>query len=205
MRRTAVTCASCALAILAAGCSTKNDEIDRDAFFVDARIRQALDGTPGDHDGTFAEIAWTSVEGDTDGLEYEIGNAALGVGVDGQVGEDVWAGVVGGAAWQMTHYDSNPDLESEDMIGPWIAFQGGWMATSWLEAYARADFSLYFPEFSTTIGFQAGARFHVIDHAALFAGWRTVRYDINDIDDFVEFDTLELDCSGFVAGIELSF
>jgi hypothetical protein len=193
------------IALLPSCGSINRDEVDRDAFFVDARVRQSLDGTA-DHEGTFVELAYSSVGGDTNGVDYDIGTTSLGFGVDGPLGTEGWAGVVGGVGWQMTEFDSEvDDLDAEDAIGPWIAIQGGWMLNSWLEAYARTDLGLYFKDMNTMYGIEVGARFHVLDYAAFFAGWKYSAYQFNDLDDLSAVDEIELDASGLAVGVELSF
>ncbi len=194
-----------AVALLPSCGSVNRDEIDRDAFFVDARVRQTIDGEV-DHEGTYAELGWNSVHGETNGLDYSIGRASLGFGLDGKLGEKGWIGIVGGFALLIPDFDSTTEaIESENTGGPWIAIQGGWMLTPWLEACARTDLGLYFPDVNTMFGVEAGARFHVADHTAFFVGWRYAAYEINDLDTFLSFDELELDASGLIVGLELSF
>ncbi len=199
-------CATVTFAVLGASCATDNrDASDRQAFFVDARVRKDLEGEV-DHDGTFLELGWNLAEGDADGVDYSIHTVALGFGLDGRIGEDGWAGVASGIAWQHSDFDAaTPVLDGEDGIGPYIAVQGGWVATPWLEAFARGDLALYFPDFSSLFGFEAGARFHVIEHAPIFVGWRYARYYLADLDAFFAVDSIELDTSGLVVGLEYSF
>jgi hypothetical protein len=193
------------VALVAACGSVNRDEVDRDAFFVDARVRQSMDGTA-DHEGTFVELGYNSVDGDTQGLDYAVGTTSFGFGVDGPIDTQGWGGVVGGVGWQTTDFESDTEvLDAEDAIGPWIAIQGGWMATPWLEAYARTEVGLYFKDMNTMFGVQVGARFHVVDNAAFFAGWRYAAYQFNDLDDLSSVDEIELDASGLAVGVELSF
>jgi len=193
------------LALLPSCGSVNRDENDHDAFFVDARVRRALDGKA-DHEGTHVELGWNSAHGDTNGLDYTIGVVTVGFGVDGAAGKDGWVGIVGGLGWQMTDFETTTDdLNADDAIGPWVAFQGGWMIAPWVELFARTDLGMYFEDLNTTFGFETGARFHVADYTAFFVGWRYAAYEFNDFDGFPAFDELELDASGLVVGIDLSF
>jgi hypothetical protein len=194
-----------AVALLPACVAVSRDDTDRDAFFTGARVRKELEGEP-DHEGTHVELGWRQVDGNTDGLDYQIGAGEIGFGMDGQVGEEAWVGLVGGLSWLHTMLDAETeDLDGEYSYGPYIAVQGGWMATTWLEAFARGDAAVYFPDFSTALGFEVGARFHVIAHTIVFMGWRYARYDLLDLDSSTSFDKLELDASGLVLGLELAF
>jgi hypothetical protein len=192
--------------VLLPSCGSINrDEVDRDAFFATLRVRQALDGTA-EHEGTYVEAGWDSVNGDTNGLDYSVGTASLGFGIDGPIDTEGWAGIVGGVGWQMTDFESvSEEFDPDDAIGPWIAIQGGWMATSWLEAYARTDLGLYFKDMNTMFGIQIGARFHFVEPAAFFVGWRYTAYQFNDLGDLSGVDEIELDASGLAVGLELSF
>jgi len=194
------------LIVLLPSCGSINrDEVDRDAFFAGARVRQSMDGTA-DHDGTFVEAAWDSVNGDTNGLDYSVGQASFGFGIDGPIDTEGWAGVVTGVGWQMPDFESvSEDFDPDDAIGPWVAIQGGWMATSWLEAYARTDVGLYFKDMNTMFSIQIGARFHFVEPAAFFVGWRYAAYQFNDLEDLLSVDEIELDASGLALGLELSF
>lgn len=192
-------------AMLGACTSADVDESDRDALFLDARFRKELEGEP-DHEGNHVESGWRQTSGEKGGVDYRISTLAVGLGADSRIGESCWAGVVGSFAWQQSDVDAPAeDLDREDAYGPNVAVQGGWMATRWLEAFARADFGLYFPDFSTALGFEAGARFHVVEHAALFVGWRYTVYDLQDLDSFTSVDHVELDASGLALGLELAF
>jgi hypothetical protein len=192
-------------ALLSARSSVYRDESDRETLFLDARVRKELRGAD-IHQGAHLEAGWQSALGDTNGLDYSIGTLQVGVGFDARIEEHGWAGVVTGVAWQYTHFDAPvEDLENEDDIGPYVAVQGDWSVMPWLEPFVRGDFAVYFPDFDTRIGIEAGLRYHFIEHTAVFAGWRYTHYAIQDLDPFLDFDQLELDASGLAVGLELAF
>jgi len=181
------------------------DETDHNALFVEARVRKQLDGSE-EHSGPHVELGWTSVQGETDALEYSIGAASLGAGLEMPVGEQGWVGSAAGIRWQVNDLDpSTVELEADDGVGPYIAFQGGWRATSWLEPYARAEAALYFNEYASTAGCEAGAHVYVIESTALFVGWRFAQYNIDDVDSDLGISKVELDASGLVVGLAFSF
>ena len=191
---------------LGTGCKSVDiEESDRDAFFVEGRVRKTLDGSD-DHSGPHVELGWSSVHGETDELDYSIGIATLGVGMGMPVGEKTWFGGAAGIAWQTSDLEpAGVELDADDMVGPYFALEGGWQATSWLEPYARADGTVYFDEYAATVGFEAGARLHVIRHAALFLGWRWAEYRIDDVDDIIGISEFELDASGVIVGLDVHF
>jgi len=193
-------------ACLLSGCVNIDiDETDHSALFLDARVRKGLDGSE-DHSGPHVELGWTSAQGETDALEYSIGAAFLGMGLEAPLGDQGWVGPVAGIRWQVNDLDpALVELDADDGVGPYIALEGGWHATSWLEPYARAEVALYLNEYSSTGGFEAGARLHFIEHTALFAGWRFAQYNIDDVDSAVGISKVELDASGLVLGLDLSF
>lgn len=193
------------IALLASCASADVDGDDRDALFLDARVRKVFEGEP-DHDGTYVEAGWREASGDTAGVDYRISTVSVAFGTDSPVGTSGWAGFASGLAWQRSDFDSElQDLDRDDAYGPVVIVQGGWLATTWLEPCARADLGLYFPDFSTALGVEVGARFHVVEHAALFAGWRYTYFHLSDFDDFTSVDDAELDASGLALGLELAF
>lgn len=62
------------IALLSSCGFADRDDTGRDAFIVDARLREALDDEA-DHEGTYVEPGRSSVHGDTNGLDYSIGTA----------------------------------------------------------------------------------------------------------------------------------
>lgn len=198
--------AASACACLLSSCiSVDVDEVDRGAFFYGARVRHEFDGVA-DHDGGLAELGWSSVESDEDELETSIGTATLGAGIDSRFNETSWGGLAGGVAWQRGHFEATPDdVDGDDDFGPYVAIQGGWNATEWLEVYARTEAALFLEETSSMFSFEAGPRLHLVDHVALFVGWRYTRYDLRDLDGATSIETVELDASGLVLGLELAF
>lgn len=193
---TVVSLASCA--------STHRDGTDREAFFADVRVRKEFEGEP-DHEDAHFEAGWSLTDGDDDDLDFAIHDMTVGIGSDRRIGEDGWAGFVGGLAWQHLELDvEGTDFDGADSVGPYLALQGGWRVMTWLEPFARADVDLYLPDFGSTLGFEVGARIHV-DPAALFLGWRYAHYELNDVNEYAGVDEVELDVSGFVAGLEFAF
>jgi hypothetical protein len=191
---------------LGSGCmSVEIDETDRDAIFLEGRVRKTLDGTD-DPSGPQVELGWNSVQGETEALDYSIRIATLGAGTGILVGEQGWFGLAAGIAWQMNDLDpSAVELEADDDLGPYFALEGGWRATSWLEPCARADATVYLNEYASTTGFEAGVRLHVIEHTALFLGWRWAQYKIDDVDSLLGISEFELDASGLIVGLDVHF
>jgi hypothetical protein len=194
-----------ASACVVSACTTADiDETDHGSFFVDARVRKALDGTPG-HEGPFAEAAWTMLDGSTGPLEYTISTVNLGAGVELPAAENVWIGFGGGFVGRFNDLDTTTGtLDEENGYGVFVAVEAGWHATPWLEPYARLYTDGTLDEFSTLEQFEAGARFHFVEHAALFVGWRYAAYVIDDIDSALNISEVELDASGVVVGLSVS-
>lgn len=191
--------------LLSACASVDIDESDHSAFFVDARVRKEL-GASGDKPGPHLELGWTSTSGETGPLEYSISTANLGGGMDFLVGGKGWIGFGGGVAWQLNDLTTSPeDIEDHNSIGPYVAFEGGWHATPWLEPYVRLDGMLFFDQWAQTTMYEGGLRFHPVEHAAIFVGWRHADYDFDDIDGNLNISSVELDASGLVVGLALSF
>ncbi|MBL8857269.1 MAG: hypothetical protein JNL28_02020 [Planctomycetes bacterium] len=205
MTTTFLRACSCCTLLLAACVSVDLDESDRDAHFYELRVRKQLGGGAV-HEGAHLELGARSVAGSTDVLDYSLQTAAFGIGVDGALGERGWAGVTGGLLWQRSSFElPTEDLGSQHAAGPYLALQGGWMATPWLEPFARAEAAFLFREFISVYSLELGLRLHLIDHAALFCGWRRAHYLINDFDEPLGIEQVELDLRGLVFGLELAF
>jgi hypothetical protein len=199
------TCAALASACAFSACTTADiDETDHGSFFVDARVRKDLDGTL-DHAGPFAEAGWTLLDGSTGPLEYTIQTVNLGAGVEFLAAEQLWVGFGGGFMGRFNELDTTAGtLDEENGYGVFIALEAGWHATPWLEPYARLYTDGALNEFSTLEQFEAGARFHFIEHTALFVGWRYAAYTYDDIDSALNISEVELDASGVVVGLSVS-
>lgn len=195
-----------ACVVLLPACITSDaDEVDRSANFYGARVRKELDSDV-PHRGKFVELSWTALESDEAELDTSLHTVTLGLGVDGALGERGFGGAAAGLAWQASDFDSpTDDLDTEDDYGPYVAIHGGWSANEWLELFARADVALFLDEFSTMFSFEAGPRLHFLDHTALFLGWRYARHDVRDLDGALSLESIEIDASGLVLGLELSF
>lgn len=197
-------CSICA-PLLSACVTADLDETDHSARFYDVRVRKELSGEA-DHTGAHLELGGSTSEGTTNDLDYSIQSAQLGIGLDGVIAERGWAGVAIGVQWQRTGFAlPAQDLGEQTNVGPYLAVQGGWRVTPWLEPYARAEAAFLFRDFISQAGIEAGLRFHLIDHAALYLAWRRVHYNVNDFDRLLSIEQIELDLSGWVFGIELAF
>lgn len=184
--------------------SVQREGDDRTAFSADVRVRKELKGEP-DHQGPHLEAGWSLADGDADGIDFAIHDATVGFGYDWNIGTEGWAGFVGGLAWQHLDLDvEGTDFDGEDSFGPYVALQGGWRVTTWLEPFARADAGFYLPDIGSTIGIELGARIHVVEPAAMFVGWRYAHYEINDFDS-LDVDEVDLDVSGLIVGLEFAF
>jgi hypothetical protein len=193
-----------ALAALALGAACQGvdlQESDEDALFLDARVRKDF----GDETRLrpHAELDWSSVRGDSGTLDYAIDAAMLGAGVDFALGGQAWLGVAAGLEWQLLDFETSAgELHDDDDQGLYAALEGRWLPTAWLEPYALLD-SAFFSD-ATRSRIEAGMRLHVIEHAALFAGWRSVEYDIDEVTSGLVFNSIELELSGLVVGLQLS-
>lgn len=192
---------ACALAACA---SVDVDESDRSAFFADLRVRKELDASAA-HDGLFLEFGGELAHGDADGLDYSITTVGVGGAFDAPLGEDAWAGAFAGVGWLHTELDSGAGLDDEDAIGPYAGGQAGWFVAPSVELYARAELGVYLPDFSNVLGVQGGVRVHVVERVSAFLGWRGSRYNLQDLDSFTSVDLLQLDASGPVLGLEVTF
>ncbi len=197
-----------ALALLALGAACQGidvQESDEGALFLDARVRKDF-GETTRGTGPHAELGWSSVRGDSSTLDYAIDAATLGAGVDFPLGGQTWIGVVAGFEWQLVDFETSAgELLDQDALGLYAGVEGGWHATAWLEPYARLDSAGFLDELGTRARIEAGVRLHVIEHAALLVGWRSVEYDIDDITSGFVFNSVELDSSGLFVGFQLAF
>lgn len=189
---------------LAACASVDRDESDRSAFFGDVRVRKALDAKA-EHDGSFLEVGGELADGDAGGIDYSITTVEIGAAFDVPVAESGWAGAFGGIGWLHTELDSASGFDDEDAIGPYGGGQAGWFLSPAIVLYARAQIGLYLKDFSNVVGVQGGVRVHAFERASLFLGWRGSRYNLQDLDTLTSIDLLQLDASGPVLGLELSF
>lgn len=209
MHRHQVLGASVALAglLLAGACQSIDvDENDRDALFVEGRVRKELKR---DEDGTatFVEAGWTSLRGETSQLDYAIDTLTLGGGLDFPAGEQGHVEVGGGLAWQLNDLEIAPaDNDDHNGFGPFLTGEAGWRLAPWLEPYARVIGAFYVDEADTMTSFEAGLRLHASENAALCVGWRYATYEMDDFDGgALTIDEIELDASGVVVGLLLSF
>ncbi|MDZ4775063.1 MAG: hypothetical protein SGI72_18240 [Planctomycetota bacterium] len=184
------------------GCASNTlDAHDRQPFFFDARVRKNFEPSEGDKQ-LHIEGAWTRAAGSTNELDYSIHTVNVGAGVDAELGEHGWSAVAAGISFQRAELDTDAvDANQNTGVGLYAAVEGGWHATSIVEPYARLEGALYLVEFSTMLSLEAGARFHVVEHAALFAGWRYARFNIRDVDGAFTVDEIDLDTSGIVVGL----
>ena len=199
-------CAALAAAASFSACSTADiDETDHGAFFVDARVRKAMGGEA-NHEGPFVvEAGWSMLDGSTGPLDYRIQTVSFGGGVELPAAEDLWIGLGAGLMGRFNDFDTTTGtLDEEDGYGVYLMVEGGWHATTWLEPYARLYTDGTLNELSTLQQFEAGARFHFIDHAALFVGWRYAAYVIDDIDSAFNVSSVELDASGVIVGLHVA-
>ncbi len=197
-----------ALALLVLGTACRGidlEESDEDALFLEARVRKDLGETKQGR-GPHLELGWSSVHDDADTLDYAIDAATLGAGMDVSLPGQTWIGVVAGLAWQSVDLETSAgELHDQDGWGLYAGVEAGWQATAWLEPYARLDSASLFDELATTARLEAGVRLHVLEHAALLIGWRSVDYEIDDITSGLVFNSVELDSKGLVVGFQLSF
>jgi hypothetical protein len=193
-------------ALVPMGCASANiDTTDRQAFFFEARARKNLEG-PDTLGHTHLEGAWTRATGSTSQLDYTIHTVNVGFGVEGTLGNEGWSGVAAGASLQRTEFESNSvSIEGDTSIGPYVALEGGWHATPIVEPLARMELAFYLPDFSSILGIEIGARFHVVEHGALFAGWKYTRYNFRDLTSVTSIEEIDLDASGLVLGLSLDF
>lgn len=176
---------------------------DRETLFGSVRLRKSLSGDS-EHDGTHAAVGWTIAHGETNEIDFTIQSVNLGLGVDGEF-ERGWLGAEAGLAWHRTHFDTTPELSSETMAGPYGAVQGGWLLSRGVEIGGRVEWSFTIPEASGVFLLEGGPRLRPSDWASVFVGWRYTGYDIRDLDTLTAIDEVELDTSGPIAVIELSF
>lgn len=188
------------------GCVSHTLDVDdRQALFVDARVRKTIRPEAGDHP-LHIEGAWIRASGSDRDLDYSIHTLNAGAGVEGELGQQGWSAVAGGLSLQDVDLDSSAiGVNHNAGLGLYAALEGGWHATTVVEPYARIEAALYFVDFGTTLSIEAGARLHVVDHAALFVGWRYTRFNIRDVDHTLSVDEVDLDASGLALGLSFTF
>lgn len=205
VRRTGAHFVAVAAASLAACTTADIDESDHRAFFADVRVRKTLDGTD-DHSGPFAEAGWTSASGSAGEIDYRIETWNLGAGMEWPATEQLRVVVGGGLGWQVNGFDdASGVVHVGNGLGPYVTLEAGWLATPWLEPYVRAGGMLALNQLSYTEQLELGARLHLVQPAVFFIGWRATSYDLDDIDDLLTIDSVELDASGLVVGLEFWF
>ncbi|MFN0242245.1 MAG: hypothetical protein ACKVWV_05075 [Planctomycetota bacterium] len=199
-------CAALTVLLLVCACSSLDvDESDAGELFVEGRIRKELNRAE-NGTSTHLELAWISVQGEEGPLEYAIDTLTFGAHVDLPFGTQGRFGIGGGLAWQANDIDIAPiDVEDENGLGPYIDVDCGWLPVHWLEPYARANVAALLNEVSTLAAFELGARVHAVEHATFYAAWRHAWYEMDDVDSDVGVSTIELDVSGLVVGVLLSF
>ncbi len=193
-------------AALLAACTTADiDESDHRGFFADVRVRKTLDGTD-DRSGPFAEAGWTSAQGSAGQLDYRVDTWNLGAGVELSANEQLRFAIGGGLAWQVNDFDTTTGpVHVGNGLGPYVSLEASWLPAPWLEPYARAGGMLALNQLSYTEQFEVGARLHLLEPCVFFVGWRAASYDLEDIDDLLTLDSVELDASGLVVGLEFWF
>jgi hypothetical protein len=196
---------SCVLVVLcSAGCtSTDVDGTDHHAGFYEVNVRKEL-GDPDAVGHLHLEGVWTRADGDTSDFDYTIDTVNVGVGLEGALGTEGWGGCVVGGSLQHADFDANASSVDEEGIGPYSVIEGGWHATTILEPYGRMFGAVYFPDVSTMFSTEAGVRFHIIEHCALFAAWRYAHYGVEGLDGSDTVDSARLDATGIVIGLSLA-
>lgn len=202
----AVRCSIVACALLSSACvSDQLDATDRQAFYFEARARkQLMEADRKPH--TYLEGAWTKARGNTTELDYSIDTVNVGYGVGTALGVQGWSGAAAGVSLQRARFDSDLiDTDGDTGIGTYGAIEGGFHASAVIEPLARIEAALYLRELSSMFGIEAGVRFHVVEHGALFAGWRYTRYNFREVRGGASVDEIDLDSSGLALGLSLSF
>lgn len=195
-----------AVLVVSSACtSTSLDGTDRRAFFFEARGRKEIEG-PIEGKQTFVEGAWTRATGDAGDFEYSINTLNGGMAFESELANEGRVAVAVGLSVLTTEFETAASrLDDDFSLGPYVAVEGGWRASPTIEPFARIEAAGYLLELSSIFAVEIGARVHVIDNAALFAGWRYTRYNTRDLDSLLAVDRVDLDASGIVLGLSVSF
>lgn len=206
MRSSRLLAACIAAGFLSAACaSTDIDETDHGSFAGALRVRKEI-GNPDAVGHMHLEGEWIRADGDTDDFDYTIDTLNFGVGLEGLIGSEGWGGSVVGLSLQRPEFEAgSSELDQDLSAGPYGVVEGGWHASKVVEPYGRMTGAVYFPDVSTLFSTEIGVRFHIVDHCALFGGWRYAHYVVEGLDGPSSDDSIGLDTSGPILGLSLAF